>query len=596
MRTAPGLTLAAALLLLPQIAAAERTRSPDHATVFIRIVGSLHAEIVEGGLRRTEEREHVEIGTGSGFIISQDGYVLTNEHVVNLRERVVTRGAYRARITPRVERLDVCFAQALVAMQRVASACAEASVTASDATLDLAILMVGAGPLPYIPLGDSDVVSSGLQVDALGYPFGRDVEVGRLEAMDIVPEVSTSPGAVSALRADDTGERRYLQITNTLNPGNSGGPVVDRDGFAIGVIRMQLAKGAGIGFAIPINEAKEFLEVRGLAHVLPARRMRLGPFQRFDDKRIGLRLVEGTTDRSPFRWRVQPEPQVDGVTLRVDRVFSPWGLTQIEQVLVTTQMFERISLSPAAGESRSRLPKPGLLLGGASGAREEQGSQGSLALPTGPQDIRMEYAVLDLGDEKLVARYFGPTEQVKFNQGVLRESLISLAGDRLIAADVITTDRIQWGPPATYRGQQLWPMPSGWIAEISDSAPCAGLPSPAVASAVIGPHDFTLSLRATAWVTGDVSPETAAAACSTRRGSLGAASYASREQFLGVSYSIEGVFLQIGPQHLVRLEVLAREQQRAGARALLAAWMKKTMEGQAPVNPAEIAAEGFVRR
>jgi hypothetical protein len=128
-------------------------------------------------------------------------------------------------------------------------------------------------------------------------------------------------------------------------------------------------------------------------------------------------------------------------------------------------------------------------------------------------------------------------------------------------------------------------MPSGWIADISSSAPCAGLPAPAAASAVIAPHDFTLSLRATAWVSGEISPEAAAGACSPRRGSLGAASYSSREQFLGVSYSIEGVFLRISPQHLVRLEVLARDQQSAEARALLAAWMRQTIEGRAPAGP-----------
>src|SRR2546425_425201 len=95
--------------------------------------------------------------------------------------------------------------------------------------------------LPYVALGDSDVVTTGLQVDALGYPFGRDVEVGRATSVsDLVPNVSTTPGAVSAFRANEAGERRYLQITNSVNPGNSGGPLLDRDGFAVGVIRMRL--------------------------------------------------------------------------------------------------------------------------------------------------------------------------------------------------------------------------------------------------------------------------------------------------------------------------------------------------------------------
>src|SRR5262249_30081679 len=154
-----------------------------------------------------------------------------------------------------------------------------------------------------------------------------------------------TPGAVSALRADDTGARRYLQITNSLNPGNSGGPVVNREGFAVGVIRMRLTNATGIGFAIPVNEAKNFLESHGLDGLMPAHRLRLGSFQSLDAKAIGLRLLEGFSDASPFRARVETDGREPGIALRIDRVVSPWSPKQIEQALIGTQTFEPLSMA-----------------------------------------------------------------------------------------------------------------------------------------------------------------------------------------------------------------------------------------------------------
>jgi S1-C subfamily serine protease len=559
--------LAAALVLIPGGARAERARSPADATVFVRLVGSLHAEIDEGGVTRSAQLDHVEIGTGSGFAISPYGYVLTNDHVVSQRERfVVTKDGRRAKITLKVSRIDVCFPRAAAAAIGLASQCSEASVAASSPALDLAVLFVSMTNLPYIALGDSDVVSAGLPVDALGYPFGRDVEVGKVaSAPDLVPEITATPGAVSALRTDDTGDRRYLQISNGVNPGNSGGPVVDRDGFAVGVIRMQLAKSAGIGFAIPVNDVKNFLESHGLSHLMPARRLRIGPFQRLEPKGMGLRLVDGVADTSPFQSRVESDARPGEVALRIDRVLSPWGLRQLEQTLVETPTFERLTLSAQPVQRPSRSGDTSLLLGHAAGTANTS-------------EIRMEYAVLDLGAEKLVARYVGPAEQVAFNAGVLRESLASLDGRRLVAAESSQAATLEWSQTPMARGQKPLPMPAGWVVEPGGPSPCGGLPPASTVVTTFAPHDFTVALRVAAWFAGDVVPEVAASACSSRRGSLGAASYASRAQWLGVSYSLEGVFVRVGPQQVVQLEVLAPDQKSAPARALLAAWFRKAAE------------------
>src|SRR6185503_812514 len=110
--------LGAALLLLPSVASAQRAKSPADAAVFIRIVGSVHAEIEEFGVKRTVDFDRVEIATGSGFVISPYGYVITNDHVVDDTEPIlITRikGFQEAKITAKTSRIDVCFQPEAVA-------------------------------------------------------------------------------------------------------------------------------------------------------------------------------------------------------------------------------------------------------------------------------------------------------------------------------------------------------------------------------------------------------------------------------------------------------------------------------------------------
>jgi len=321
------------LALMPGAVSAQRARSPADATVFIRLIGTVHADIDDGGIKRTVDVERVEIGTGSGFVISPHGYVVTNAHVVESTEPLrLTKGLKTATITFRVSAVNVCFTAETMAARGLPVPCADASVAGADRDRDLAILFLnGSTNLPYLPLGDSDVVVAGLPVEALGYPFGREVEIGKVgAASDLVPDVSATPGAVSALRGSDAGERRYLQITNGVNPGNSGGPVVNRDGFVVGVVHSKLAKADAIGFAIPINEVKDFVDTIGLDQAMPVRRLRLGPLQNMEGKGLSLRLPEGFADRAPFASRVETDAAAD-VGFRLDRVVSPWTTKRLEE-------------------------------------------------------------------------------------------------------------------------------------------------------------------------------------------------------------------------------------------------------------------------
>lgn len=563
------LALTIALALIPCAAAAQRAKSPADATVFIRLTGSVHAEFDDAGIKRTVDLDRVEIGTGSGFVISPYGYVITNAHVVEDGEPLrLTKGFQKATITLKVSTINVCFSAEAMTTRGMTTPCAEASVTASDPALDLAVLFIGGSSgLPYIAFGDSDVVGPGLPVDALGFPFGQEVEVGRVAtAPDLVPDISTTAGTISALRANDAGERRFLQVTNSLNPGNSGGPLVTRDGFAVGVIHSRLTKGKEIGFAIPINEVKNLLDSHGLDHVMPTRRLTLGVFQTLDPKGVGLRMPEGLADRSPFMSHVETETSAGEVGFRLDRVLSPWTARRVEEALVSRQAFEPVTMTPRQGGDQARPPVPDMLLGGAAGTAGEAS-----------HEIRMDYAVVDLGPEKLVARYVGPAEPMAFNESVLRESLISIQGQRFTGAELPPAEKLTWTSITDANGRAVLPVPAGWVLEPGRPAPCRGMPTPTMVATAFPARDASLVLRAAVWPA-DVVPDTAAQACSSRRGSLGTASYATGTAWLGVSYVIEGAFTRTGASQVVQLEILATDHQSAFARALLGIWLKKATE------------------
>src|SRR6476619_4185053 len=91
-------TLLVALALLTDHAYGQRATVPSDATVYVRLVGSVHVEVDDtaiGGGRRAADLDHVEIGSGSGFVISPYGYILTNEHVIASGERLLARGTGR---------------------------------------------------------------------------------------------------------------------------------------------------------------------------------------------------------------------------------------------------------------------------------------------------------------------------------------------------------------------------------------------------------------------------------------------------------------------------------------------------------------------
>ena len=161
--------------------------------------------------------------SGSGVIVDPNGYILTNNHVIENAQEINVRLSDARKLT--------------------------ATLVGSDPKTDLAVLKVNSPtPLPAADLGDSETLRVGQWAIAIGNPFGLDRTV--------------TVGIISATARTRVGVATYenfIQTDASINPGNSGGPLLNLDGRVIGVNTAIVASGQGIGFSIPINMAKEVM-------------------------------------------------------------------------------------------------------------------------------------------------------------------------------------------------------------------------------------------------------------------------------------------------------------------------------------------------
>ena len=159
---------------------------------------------------------------GSGFIISEDGYILTNNHVIDGADEI------RVKLEDGRE--------------------LKGEVKGADPKLDLALIKVSdGGKLPVAVLGDSDSISVGEWVMAIGNPFGL--------AETVTAGIISAKGRVIGSGPYDD----YIQTDASINPGNSGGPLFNARGEVVGINTAIVAGGQGIGFAIPVNMAKTII-------------------------------------------------------------------------------------------------------------------------------------------------------------------------------------------------------------------------------------------------------------------------------------------------------------------------------------------------
>lgn len=171
-------------------------------------------------------------GLGSGFFLNEDGYLITNFHVIE-GETQISLDVYHQREN-QIERRSYKQIR-IVAMNKFG---------------DLALLKVedaGAPKFAHVLIGDSDSLAVGERVFAIGSPLGL--------------ERTVTEGIVSTTTRQLQGEL-YLQTTTQINPGNSGGPLFNLRGEAVGVTNMKVQMGEGIAFAIPMDTVKRFLKHR----------------------------------------------------------------------------------------------------------------------------------------------------------------------------------------------------------------------------------------------------------------------------------------------------------------------------------------------
>lgn len=181
-----------------------------------------------GRPRQSEPRQREQRGQGSGVIVSEDGYILTNHHVIANADTIQIR--------------------------TMGNVTLGATVVGSDPQTDVAVLKVDAKNLPYLNLGDSDELRVGEWVLAIGSPLSENL------AHTVTQGIVSAKGRsnINLVERED-----FIQTDAAINPGNSGGPLINLDGEVIGIntaIASRSGGFQGIGFAIPINMARHVMD------------------------------------------------------------------------------------------------------------------------------------------------------------------------------------------------------------------------------------------------------------------------------------------------------------------------------------------------
>ena len=196
----------------------ESARQDEQTREFLRRFFGIPLPQGDNGASAQAPDEERPVGVGSGFILAANGYVLTNAHVVDGAERIVVTLTDHREFTARL--------------------------VGADARTDVALLKIDAAGLPAVRIGDSARLQVGEWVVAIGSPFGLDNTV--------------TAGIVSA-KARDTGDYTPLIQTDVaVNPGNSGGPLIDMQGRVVGMNSQSYSRTGGfmgISFAVPIDQA-----------------------------------------------------------------------------------------------------------------------------------------------------------------------------------------------------------------------------------------------------------------------------------------------------------------------------------------------------
>lgn len=282
-------------------------------------------------------RDHLERGTGSGFIISADGRLLTNAHVVE--------GASSVKVTLKDGQVF------------------EGRVMGVDEMTDVAVVKIEADELPAVTLGQAETLQPGEWAIAIGNPLGLDntVTVGIISALGR----SSSEVGVPDKRV------RFIQTDAAINPGNSGGPLLNARGEVIGINTAIRADAQGLGFAIPIETAQRIarqLFDKGKAEhpYLGIHMVTLTPDLRQELQQAGDLKVKVTADRGVLVIRVAANSPAQRAGFQMGDVILKVGgeevetAAEVQEKVEASQIGEVLAVEVARNQTRQTLQvRPG---------------------------------------------------------------------------------------------------------------------------------------------------------------------------------------------------------------------------------------------
>ena len=362
-------------------------------------------EGLEFFLRRPDDAPPLQTNQGSGFIISADGYILTNDHVVgDAPVDGITVRLKDGRKFP-------------------------ASLVGWDDKSDLAVIKIDAKDLPVVELGNSDTAKVGQFAFAIGAPFE-------------LPYTFTV-GVISAKGRNNLTNSRsyeeYIQTDASINPGNSGGPLCDIDGRVIGVNTLIYRMNRGLGFAIPINLAKEVshqlvsngrvsrpwlgIEIVGIEESEALQKY-------FPDVKKGV-VVNGIEPGAPAS---SSDLRAGDIILKIDN--TPVGLSrEVQREILSKKVGQRVQLelwrngkvaviSLNTGEQPERMTR-------ASNRRTRTETQVKPGSPTPNYGLTIEDVPPDVAPEGVIVREIAPGSAADAAGLVVGDVITDLAGKPL---------------------------------------------------------------------------------------------------------------------------------------------------------------------
>lgn len=270
-----------------------------------------------------DERGRVKVGGGSGFIVSSDGLIFTNRHVVidpNADYTVITNDEKKY----------------------------PAKVLARDSINDVAILKIEAKKMPVVNLGDSSKLELGESVIAIGTALGQ---FHNTVSTGVVSGLSRFISAQTGMGGEVERLRGLVQTDAAINPGNSGGPLVSLDGKAIGVNTAVVFGAQNIGFAIPINTAKKDLnDVKKVGHLRqPSLGLRYLILNKEIQRRFGLPLDYGALiiRERPDDVAIIPGGAADKARLQENDIVLECNSKKITSDNTLQDMIQKLNISDA---------------------------------------------------------------------------------------------------------------------------------------------------------------------------------------------------------------------------------------------------------